>query len=136
MLAGDAVTTRELNEWVRLLRGEERIGMPPAPFTLDWFAVRKSVLKIGELEPNALGAGHGRPLSGDELKTKLASFLEYGTIARKGRYVAQPVTVRDDGTLDIKPVPPDPVEKAAKLLVLGAVLGLGAWWLTRSKRNA
>ena len=135
LLAGDAVTTRELNDWVRFLRGEERIGMPPAAFTCDWFAVRRSVLKIGELAPEALGAGHGRPLAGEELKAKLASFLEYGTIARKGRYVAQPVTLRDDGSLDIPTAPPDPVEKAAKLLVLGAALGLGAWWLINRKRD-
>ena len=136
LLAGDAVTTRELNDWVRFLRGEERIGMPPAPFTMDWLAVRKSVLKIGELQPGALGAGHGRPISGDELKTKLASFLEYGAIARKGRYVAQPVRVLDNGTLDVPIAPPDPAERAAKSLALGAVLGMGAWWLMRSsKRN-
>ena len=134
LLAGDALTTRELNNWVRFLRGEERFGMPPAAFTCDWFAVRKSILKIGELAPNALGAGHGRPMTGAKLKAKLGSFLEYSSIPRKGRYVAQPVQVLKNGTLDIPMTPPDPVEKAAKFLVLGAVLSLGAWWLVKNKR--
>ncbi|MGC4042904.1 MAG: MBL fold metallo-hydrolase [Armatimonas sp.] len=135
LLAGDAITTRELNSWTRLLKGEGHIGMPPAGFTCDWFAVRKSVQKIGELAPEWLGAGHGQPLWGAELHQKLDSFLEYATIARKGRYVARPVRQLPDGTLDIPPVPPDPVEKAAGVLIVGAVLSLGVWWFTRQRKR-
>jgi glyoxylase-like metal-dependent hydrolase (beta-lactamase superfamily II) len=134
LLCGDALTTRELNSWSHLPRGEGRIGMPPAPFTLDWFAVRKSVQRIGELAPAYLGAGHGRPLSGDELGRKLETFLEYATIARKGRYVARPVRQRADGTLDIPVVPPDPAQSAAGLLVGAALLGAG-WWLWKQARG-
>ncbi len=135
LLVGDALTTREINSWMHLLRGEGKIGMPPASFTLDWFDVRRSVIKIGELNPAYLGAGHGQPLAGDELKRKLHSFLEYATIARKGRYVAQPVRQSSDGTLEIPSVPPDPVEKVAGLLVLAtAVLGAG-WWLWAQRKS-
>jgi glyoxylase-like metal-dependent hydrolase (beta-lactamase superfamily II) len=135
LLAGDALTTRELNSWKHLLRGEGKLGMPPASFTMDWFGVRKSVIKIGELAPAYLGAGHGQPLAGDELKRKLDSFLEYATIARKGRYVAQPVRQRDDGTLTVPSVPPDPVQKAVSLAVLAtAALGAG-WWLWTLRKN-
>lgn len=135
LLAGDAVTTRELNSWTRVLKGEGIIGMPPAAPTCDWFAVRKSVERIGELAPDWLGAGHGQPLWGAELHQQLDSFLEYATIARKGRYVAQPVRQLEDGTLEIPAVPPDPVEKAAGVLIAGAVLSLGVWWFTRRREG-
>ncbi len=135
LLAGDAVTTRELNSWTRVLRGEGIIGMPPAAPTCDWFAVRKSVERIGELAPDWLGAGHGQPLWGAELHQQLDSFLEYATIARKGRYVAQPIRQLEDGTLEIPAVPPDPVEKAAGVLIAGAVLSLGVWWFTRRREG-
>ena len=135
LIAGDALTTQDLNSWTRLLKGGRRIGMPPAGFTCDWFAVRRSVQRIGELEPSWLGVGHGKPLQGADLHQKLDSFLEYATIARKGRYVARPVRQLEDGTLDIPPVPPDPVEKAAGVLIAGAVLGLGVWWFTRRREG-
>lgn len=135
LIAGDAVTTRELNSWTRVLKGEGIIGMPPAAPTCDWFAVRKSVERIGELAPDWLGAGHGQPLWGSELHQQLDSFLEYATIARKGRYVAQPVRQLGDGTLEIPAVPPDPVEKAAGVLIAGAVLSLGVWWFTRRREG-
>ena len=60
LIAGDAVTTMDLDSWSGLLYQKPGIFRPPAPFTSDWTAARESIQTLGELQPRCVGAGHGQ----------------------------------------------------------------------------
>jgi glyoxylase-like metal-dependent hydrolase (beta-lactamase superfamily II) len=44
---------------------------PPAYYTSDWDAARRSVELLANLRPHAVAPGHGLPMAGPELADKL-----------------------------------------------------------------
>jgi glyoxylase-like metal-dependent hydrolase (beta-lactamase superfamily II) len=93
LIAGDAfVTTRQ--EFLRsAITQATRISGPPAYYTPDWAAARKSVELLAKLSPELAVTGHGRPLGGIVLRKGLAELArEFDRLAvpRGGRYVGRP----------------------------------------------
>lgn len=90
LIAGDAfVTTRQESLYAVLTQAEEVNG-PPAYFTPDWAAARRSVETLAALEPQVAATGHGTPMRGDELRRGLERLVgEFDEIAvpDQGRYV-------------------------------------------------
>jgi len=63
LLAGDALTTMDLDSmWGTLLKGRKLCG-PPAPATMDWDKARESMRMLMDLRPRLIAAGHGRPIA-------------------------------------------------------------------------
>ena len=62
LLAGDAVTTMDLDSmWGTLAKGR-KVSRPPVPATLNWPDARQSVRKLAALRPKLIAAGHGHPM--------------------------------------------------------------------------
>jgi len=69
LLAGDAVTTMNLDRFFDTITRRKSICRPPVPATMNWSDARRSVELLATLRPSLIAAGHGLPLHGaaDEL---------------------------------------------------------------------
>src|SRR5262249_11219086 len=63
LLAGDAVTTMDLDSVWGTLTKRKEVCRPPTPATMDWKNARRSVETIAALGPSWIAAGHGAPMS-------------------------------------------------------------------------
>jgi glyoxylase-like metal-dependent hydrolase (beta-lactamase superfamily II) len=103
LLAGDAViTTRQESAYAVLSQTGELHG-PPAYFTQDWDAARRSVELLAVLRPEILVPGHGRAMRGSEMRAllaRLAEHFEQLAVPSQGRYVDEPARVDDGSAYD------------------------------------
>ena len=69
LLAGDAVTTMNLDRFFDTITRHKSLCRPPAPATMNWSDAHRSVELLATLRPSLIAAGHGLPLHGaaDEL---------------------------------------------------------------------
>ena len=79
LIAGDALTTVDLNAWRPALlwllrRAPPRVSGPPWYSTWDRHAATESVMALAELQPRVLAAGHGVPMSGEEVSGAVRAF--------------------------------------------------------------
>ena len=119
LLAGDAFATVNLNSFAALLTKKQDISLPAPPFTCDWDAARKSVALLAGLDPIAIGAGHGAPMSGPNIPADLRHFAATFTPPAHGRYVGSPARTDLNGIVSLPPPAPDlfPVQAAAIVAV-------------------
>jgi glyoxylase-like metal-dependent hydrolase (beta-lactamase superfamily II) len=70
LLAGDALTTMDLDSFWGTLLQRPKVCRPPVPATMDWEQARESVRLLASLRPSVIAAGHGAPMRGaaDELR--------------------------------------------------------------------
>lgn len=131
LIVGDAfVTTRQESAIAAFMQPVE-INGPPAYFTPDWDAAKRSVWRLAELEPVIVATGHGRPLRGEPVRAALRELaLGFDEIARPahGRYVDQPAVANEEGVVSIPPTAVDPLVMIAG----GAALGIAAAFLVSS----
>ena len=136
LIAGDAFTTQQQESFFAVMTNAQKVHGPPMYYTIDWDAARASVQHLAELEPASAGTGHGLPMFGDRLRIELTAlalhFRELG-MPRKGRYVDQPAVTDESGILALPPKPYDPVPA---LLAAGAVVGIGAFILAKTKKSS
>ncbi len=72
LLVGDAFcTTKPESFFEAALAQHPELHGPPAYFTSDWAAARRSVQKLAAIEPHVVAPGHGKPLSGADLPAAL-----------------------------------------------------------------
>lgn len=128
LLAGDAVTTMNLDNVLHTLTKRQEVCRPPVPGTTNWIHARESVQKLAALRPDLIGAGHGKPMVGtaDELQ-RLA---DHFPIPTHGRYANEPVVADETGVKYIPPAPPDLVPKIAAG-ALAAAIGAVLLWKRR-----
>ena len=75
LLAGDALSTADLDSWISQVTYERELSRPPTPAaTPDWPSARRSVAALVELEPSSIAAGHGVPVSGPDTAGRLRRF--------------------------------------------------------------
>jgi glyoxylase-like metal-dependent hydrolase (beta-lactamase superfamily II) len=65
LLAGDAVTTMNLDSVWGTVTKRTQVCRPPVPATMNWKAARQSVELLASLGPSWIAAGHGAPLRDD-----------------------------------------------------------------------
>lgn len=101
LLAGDAVTTMNLDSLVGTITKRRELCRPPAPATMDWEQARRSVQLLAGLRPRVIAAGHGAPMDGaaDELQ-RLADHFR---APARGRYVSEPVRADESGVTYLPP---------------------------------
>ncbi|HYE52238.1 MAG TPA: MBL fold metallo-hydrolase, partial [Azospirillaceae bacterium] len=90
LIAGDAFITTRQESLYAVATQEEEVRSPPAYFTTDWIAARRSVERLAALEPAIAATGHGTPMRGAELTEGLARLVaEFDVIGipDRGRYV-------------------------------------------------
>lgn len=121
LLAGDAVTTMDLDSAAGTLLKRPRVCRPPVPATTNWEQARESVQRLAELRPRVIGAGHGPPIedAADELARFAAEFL----VPSRGRYVREPTRFDETGITYLPPAPPDAFPAIAAGVAAGFVAG-------------
>jgi glyoxylase-like metal-dependent hydrolase (beta-lactamase superfamily II) len=135
LIAGDAFVTTNQNALTAVATQREEFHGPPAYFTCDWEAAKKSVLKLNNLNPLAAGTGHGVSVRGLDLElglNRLAHDFEARSIpSSNGRYVKQPAVTDENGIVDM----PTPISfHVARALGLGFVAGLVLYLIGASRR--
>jgi len=131
LIAGDAFVTVKQESALAVLAQWPELHGPPAYYTIDWEAARRSVAALAALGPALAVTGHGIPMGGESLPGKLRSLelhFDQSAIPRYGRYVCRPAVADERGILD---VPPDVPHPLLRLLVgLGSGFALG--WIANS----
>lgn len=131
LLAGDAVVTTRQESALAVLAQAPALRPPPAYFTIDWDAAKRSAEKLAALRPLTIATGHGRPLRGEEaaegLRRLAMSFADH--VPPRGRYVAAPA--RGDAAY----TPHSPTRDLPKAAIAAGAVAAGlALWLRRRSR--
>lgn len=135
LVAGDALTTMNLDSWTSQITRERQLHRPPAPFTPDWEAARKSVERLAGLEPSVIAAGHGLPMSGPLAAEELRSYPGRFSPPRVGRYANRPARFGEEGVVELPPPVPDPFpRKVASGAAIAAFAGTAAVVLGRRRK--
>ena len=132
LLAGDALSTMDLDSWSAYLTRRRGLNRPSPPFTYDWATTRQSIERLAELEPAVVAAGHGLPISGRGVAGELRAFVEGLTPPRRGRYVGSPPRTGEGGVEWVPPPVPDPYARGA---ALGAAAVAGALLIAAARQR-
>jgi glyoxylase-like metal-dependent hydrolase (beta-lactamase superfamily II) len=135
LIAGDAFVTMRQESLLAVLTRRQEVSRPPAYFTPDWDAARRSVQALARLEPAVAATGHGTPMAGakmlEELEELAWKFDELAVPAH-GRYVDQPAEADESGVISVPPPARDPAPWV--LAGIGAAV-LGTALLRRRARS-
>jgi glyoxylase-like metal-dependent hydrolase (beta-lactamase superfamily II) len=125
LMAGDALTTVNLDNIFDTLTKRQQVCRPPAPATTDWQMARRSVQLLASLRPNVIAPGHGTPMQ--SAADRLQQLADRFPIPSHGRYVNEPARADETGITYLPPPPFDPVPKIATgVAVAGVLAGAGA----------
>lgn len=94
LIVGDAFVTTAEESLYAIVRDEPEVHRPPAYFTPDWVAARRSVETLAALHPLTAVSGHGPAMSGAPLEEGLASLaarFDEVAVPDRGRYVPDSV---------------------------------------------
>ncbi|MET4106329.1 MBL fold metallo-hydrolase [Hymenobacter sp. UYP22] len=119
LLAGDAFVTVLAESGLATLTQRQEVHGPPAYFTPDWQAARRSVVRLAALQPELAATGHGIPMQGPVLQQQLNRLvLDFTALAvpAQGRYVPEPAVADATGVVYVPP---------ARRLVPGWAIGAG-----------
>jgi glyoxylase-like metal-dependent hydrolase (beta-lactamase superfamily II) len=132
LLAGDAVTTMNLDNIVDIVTRVPKLCGPPVPATYDWQQAHESVRTLAELRPFLIAAGHGTPMAA--VWARLQELAENFPIPEHGRYVPEPARVDENGITYLPAKPPDRLVRAT-VGVSAAALTVGFASLLLYKRR-
>lgn len=130
LIAGDAFVTTNQNSAISVATQKEEFHGPPAYFTCDWTAARQSVQTLADLNPLAVGTGHGVSVRGYELQIKLnhlADNFDKQSIPSEGRYVKQAAVTDETGVVDMPAPTSYNVARAIGWGMLAGVLLYALW---------
>lgn len=98
LIAGDAfVTTGQESAYAVAVQRAEMHG-PPAYFTVDWDAARRSVQELAALEPERVVTGHGQAMQGAAMRQalhRLAAEFDRIAVPERSRYLERPARAGD-----------------------------------------
>lgn len=90
LIAGDAFVTTKQESLLSVIRQRQSVEGPPAYFTPDWIAAKRSVEALAGLQPRIAATGHGTPMGGEALTRgldRLVRQFDEIAIPDRGRYV-------------------------------------------------
>lgn len=106
LLAGDAFVTTNQESAMSVMTQKKELHGPPKYFTYNWVSAEESVKKLTGLDIQIAATGHGKPMTGDELRSQLYNlsvhFKELAVPAH-GRYVDDPALVNREGVQYLPP---------------------------------
>jgi glyoxylase-like metal-dependent hydrolase (beta-lactamase superfamily II) len=112
LIAGDAFVTQKQESFLGVVTRRQEVSRPPAYFTPDWTAARRSVQALASLEPSIAATGHGIPMSGTQMREELhalADQFDLLAVPPHGRYVDQPAQADETGVISVPPPARDPM---------------------------
>ena len=138
LIAGDAFVTVKQESLGAVMMQVQGVSGPPAFFTPDWEAARKSVEVLNSWEPQVAATGHGVPMSGpqllDQLRTLAADFEDLAVPSR-GRYVGHPVLADERGIVLLPPPVSNPWPKVAGFGMALVAVGATFEYLRRRRKR-
>ena len=137
LIAGDAFVTTKQESALAVLAQRPEVHGPPAYFTQDWGAARRSVEALAALDPAIAGTGHGVPLQGESLRTALRSLaanFDRDAVPRDGRYVRRPAVFGPQGVISVPPDVPHPWARG--LIAAGVGFAAGLTFQATRRRGA
>jgi glyoxylase-like metal-dependent hydrolase (beta-lactamase superfamily II) len=123
LIAGDAVVTTRQESTINVLLQRRIVWRPPAYFTSDWNAARRSVETLAALDPDMLATGHGEPMAGVEMRRELKALADRfdRVMPSAGRYVPYPAIADETGVVHVPPRPGFSVSGAQIAASVGAI---------------
>ena len=104
LLAGDAVTTMNLDSFLGTIAKRRQVCRPPVPATTDWERARRSVQLLAALRPTLIAAGHGTPMR--DAAGQLQALADRFPMPAYGRYAHEAVRADESGVTYLPPQPP------------------------------
>jgi glyoxylase-like metal-dependent hydrolase (beta-lactamase superfamily II) len=135
LLAGDAITTVNQDSVYSLMTEKPEFYRPPAYFTSDWKAACDSIKFLASLEPNAVGAGHGTPITGVDTSRDFDIFADSFHSPRTGRYADAPAITDETGVIAVPPPTPDPLKRVVAGTAVAIAAGAVIAAITRRKNK-
>ncbi len=137
LIAGDACVTVRQESLLALIAQRQEVHGPPAYFTSDWDAARRSVGTLSMLQPWLVATGHGIPMRGERMQEELqelASDFNHIALPKKGRYLHLPAITDENGVVSLPPAMPG--NTFPKILTgIGLVLAAGMLLFGMLRRN-
>lgn len=127
LIAGDAFVTVKQESFSDVVSQRQKVHGPPAYFTCNWEAARRSVELLASLKPDIAACGHGIPMRIPTLSLELDELvLSFDTfvLPSQGRYVRQPAVTDESGVKILPPVIGK--EDVPKLIAIGTALIVAA----------
>ncbi len=121
LLAADALATVNQDSALATATERQELHGPPAPFTPDFESARRSLARLAELAPAAIGAGHGAPIVNQSVGADLRRFAATYAPPVGGRYTSQSALTDDQGVVEVPPAVPDPLPRRAAAAALLAL---------------
>jgi len=126
LIAGDAFVTQRQESALAVILQHQEISRPPAYYTADWEAARKSVEALSRLQPEVAATGHGIPMSGQPMRRQLEELVrnwDKVAVPPHGRYVHQPAIMDAMGVVSVPPAVVDPRLIALAGVGIAALVG-------------
>jgi glyoxylase-like metal-dependent hydrolase (beta-lactamase superfamily II) len=90
LLPGGAFCTTKQESFLAVAQQRPELHGPPAYYTPDWQAARRSVEQLAALRPNTVAPSHGLPMAGPEVADQLdelAANFDRIAVPDHGKYV-------------------------------------------------
>ncbi len=135
LLGADAFATTNHESVPAVLLGLPEISVAGAPFNYDWEKCRQSVRTLADLQPAAIGCGHGPVIKGPEAAAGLRKLADNYQLPAQGRYLSEPALTDANGVAHLPPKPADELPRKAAALGAGMLLASAAWLLVGGRRK-
>ena len=135
LLGADAFATTNHESVPAVLLGLPEISVAGAPFNYDWAQCRRSVETLADLEPRAIGCGHGPIITGPEATTGLRRLADHYQLPTQGRYLHDPARTDASGVEHLPPPAEDKLPRQAAVVGVSLLLASAAWLLVGSRRK-
>lgn len=92
LISGDAIVTVRQDELYKVLLQISELNGPPRYLTTNWDAAAESVEKLNALRPDILIAGHGKAMTGVDLRAELgyvADNFKDVAVPKYGKYLPE-----------------------------------------------
>jgi glyoxylase-like metal-dependent hydrolase (beta-lactamase superfamily II) len=135
LLGADAFATTDHESIPAVLLGIPKISVAGAPFNYDWQQCRESVQQLANLEPRAIGCGHGPVITGPKAAEGLRRLADNYQLPAQGRYLHEPARTDASGVEHLPPPAKDNLPKQAAAIGAGLLLAGATWLMVGGRRK-
>ncbi|WP_310393476.1 MBL fold metallo-hydrolase [Hymenobacter sp.] len=135
LLGADAFATCHHDSIPAVLLNRPQISRAGTPFNYDWQAAQQSVQTLADLEPEAIGCGHGPVITGPAAAAGLRALADNYPVPAHGRYVHEPARTDANGVAHLPPAPKDKLPQQAAVIGASILVAGVAWFLTGGRRR-
>ncbi|MGI4741487.1 MAG: MBL fold metallo-hydrolase [Janthinobacterium lividum] len=135
LIGGDAFATTNHESVPAVLLGLPEISVAGAPFNYNWDQCFQSVQLLADLEPRAIGCGHGPVITGPAAAAGLRHLADNYHLPKQGRYLHEPARTDASGVEHLPPKPADKLPRQAAAIGTSVLLATAAWLVLGGRRK-